>query len=711
MQDHSSQSILFCEMFPILQEVVPHLYAWHINTSDDHAKSVGWKLAYRLRRELDGLWFWSHGYLISDRNYNAEQMLTALRTLWQVDNKSFSTVRNLSPSLGWQPDPKIIADFVVFGLASKVEREIRRKLSTQDTRIRNAIVERDYNLQSWVVQDAPAMSISVFSHLISTRSLQEYITTLSNSDDCIGLLVKDKLGSYKGEITEVVGHLGEYRDNLLHRTSRSEMRQLIEQASDDDLVVKVKQDYNSGYDYVASALHLIIRNQDFNRLNVDGNATLSALQIPPRERSQMVESIARILRGRGWIGERVYSSSWLAKNFVTARSLNFPPTARMGDGFVCECDNRTILRALSKHPPYRRSAQIENIGHLRVGIVNFIGGKAEIPVYLAEIRNRLAESHFPVHFTAAQRPNPESVLAIEQAVETLCNDNPHILLAFMPGSASDESREDSLYHRFKALVVGRDLPSQVIFESTLENIFAVDNIVLGILGKTGNFPYVLSEPLPYTDIVAGIDIARSKTQRRSGSINLAAVVRIYNANGDLIRYTMHDAPLEGEILPKPIIHRLLPAQDFAGKRAIIQRDGPFQGYEQQDLQNWADEIGATFHLIEIIKSGTPRIYMAYQSDIQKPPRGTLFKINEREGFVVTTTAHKGSTPRPLTIRTDGSISVEQAAHSVLAMTMLHYGSLRPPRLPVTIHYSDRIGYLALQGIKPKSLEGTVPFWL
>ena len=45
------------------------------------------------------------------------------------------------------------------------------------------------------------------------------------------------------------------------------------------------------------------------------------------------------------------------------------------------------------------------------------------------------------------------------------------------------------------------------------------------------------------------------------------------------------------------------------------------------------------------------------------------------------------------------------------MTLLHYGSLRPPKLPVTIHWSDKIAGLALKGIKPKKLEGTIPYWL
>jgi argonaute-like protein implicated in RNA metabolism and viral defense len=71
------------------------------------------------------------------------------------------------------------------------------------------------------------------------------------------------------------------------------------------------------------------------------------------------------------------------------------------------------------------------------------------------------------------------------------------------------------------------------------------------------------------------------------------------------------------------------------------------------------------------------------------------------GFRQATTLH---------IRTEAPFGIEEAIHSVLALTLLHYGSLRPPRLPITIHYSDEIAYLALKGIKPKEMEGTLPFW-
>lgn len=711
MTNINAQSVLFSEVFPINENVVPKLYAWHLNISGDEKVSIGWKLAYRLRRELNSLWIWSQGYLISNQSLSSEQMLKALQVLWQADPDTFGIVRSLSPDNRWKPNSQAIADFVVFGLASELERDIQQILRQQGLKIRNANIERDYSLQAWVVNEKPALSVSVFSHLISNYSLQEFATSSKEVENCVGLWVKDKLGNYKGEVVEVIGTLDELRNNLIHRTTRKEMRQLIMTAPNDTWVVKVKKHHNSGYDYIANALQLIVRNQDFKRLGVEGKSALSGLQIPPNERSKMVESVAKLLRNKDWIGKRAFSTTWASQNFFTSKTLKFDPKARFGDGYTCQFDARIIINTLKKHPPYRMSPLIEAAGELRIGVINFIGNHTQIQQYLHDIRDQLEKCNFPVRFVGAERPDPKSSFAIGQALDSLCNQNFHLLVALMPGASSDDETSDGLYERFKSLVVGRDLASQVIFESTLGNKYAIDNIVLGILGKTGNTPYILADELPYTDIVAGIDIARMQAKRKSGSVNMAAVARIYMSDGDFLKYILHDAAIEGEILPAAVIKKLFPPEEFAGKRAIIQRDGPFRGYETQDLLSWGKEIGATFHLVEILKSSVPRVYMAQKGIIQKPQKGTVFKLNNREGIVVTTNTHTNSTPRPLTIRTDGTISVENAAHAILSLTMLHYGSMRPPRLPVTIHYSDRIGYLALQGIKPKTLQGTVPYWL
>lgn len=115
-----------------------------------------------------------------------------------------------------------------------------------------------------------------------------------------------------------------------------------------------------------------------------------------------------------------------------------------------------------------------------------------------------------------------------------------------------------------------------------------------------------------------------------------------------------------------------------------------------------------------MKTGAPRFYGLPEPNLsaQLPPKGSALKLNDYEAFLVSSLPPFASvTPYPLRIRTEPPFRIEEALHSVLTLTLLHYGSLRIPRLPITIHYSDEIAYLALKGIKPKELEGTLPFWL
>ena len=47
----------------------------------------------------------------------------------------------------------------------------------------------------------------------------------------------------------------------------------------------------------------------------------------------------------------------------------------------------------------------------------------------------------------------------------------------------------------------------------------------------------------------------------------------------------------------------------------------------------------------------------------------------------------------------------------LSLTLLHYGSERPPRLPVTTYYADKISSLASRCLGPHATDGNIPFWL
>src|ERR671931_690549 len=104
-------------------------------------------------------------------------------------------------------------------------------------------------------------------------------------------------------------------------------------------------------------------------------------------------------------------------------------------------------------------------------------------------------------------------------------------------------------------------------------------------------------------------------------MNATAITRIYFSNGEFLRYVIHDAQLEGETIPGNVIQRLFPLDDFQGKRVVVHRDGFFRGDEKNALKHWAQSIRAEFHLVEVIKTGTPRIYAATGDRVVQPPKG------------------------------------------------------------------------------------------
>ena len=434
------------------------------------------------------------------------------------------------------------------------------------------------------------------------------------------------------------------------------------------------------------------------------------LQVEPALRSDLVKQISDLLKERRLIGNG-YNSRSPGSLFIDADSIGFEPRLRFGGDQIRQYTERTLLNSLRDCGLYKRAERFQNHTPIDIGIINALGGTS-LDTFWSTMEQELELLDFPMRLVGEEQVRSASRADLEKSVETLRKGNPDIMLAFFP-DASDEDEDDwGAYHHLKSLTVGTGMPSQVVYRSTLGKHFAMANIVLGILGKTGNTPFILAEPLPYADLVVGIDIARERKRRLAGSINATAMARIYFGNGEFLRYVIHDAPLEGETIPENTLQALFPSGEFQGKKVVVHRDGYFRGDEKSVLKTWAQRIGAEFHLVEVIKSGTPRLYASLAGTIQQPPKASAFKLSDTEAFLVSSLPpFADATPQPLRIRTDASLTVEHALHSVLSLTLLLYGSLRPPRLPVDIHYADRIAYLLLRGIKPRELEGSNPYWL
>lgn len=696
------------EVFPVRITDVTKLYAYRLNIKGD-ISTVGGKLSYRLRKTFPGHWVWTAGRILTDTRQEVAKIMEVVRELWNEQPKIFGNLLDIVEDSSWQSTSQMVADFVARGLFTDIDAEIRRVLAQKSQDLGNARVERVYDVRGWVVQNQPAVSISISSRLVYKQDLKQYIAARSTApEDLKGLLVADKSSSLKGEIAGITGKMNQHRERLLAMNPREETQELIEKAPDDELIISVKVERGE-YDYPASALRIIVRTEDFTRFGISSQQALKALRLEPGFRFRLVKEISDIAKKRLLINN-AYSSQSSPALFITGSSVAFKPRFCFGGGQSRVYDEKSVLRYLRECGLYKRASKFVNTP-IRLGIVNALPS-TDLSMFITDLKRELAILDFKLEVVSQIKTQSCSQFDLEKAIGTLQNETPDILLSIVPDEYGENDEEWGAYHRFKSLTVGQGIASQFVHGSTLGKKFATANIILGLLGKTGNIPFILAEPMPYADLVVGIDIARERKQRLPGSINATAITRIYFGNGEFLRYVIHDAPLEGETIPENILQGIFPVADFKGKKVVIHRDGYFRGDEKRVLLDWARKLGAIFYLVEVIKTGTPRLYALQDNVMQRLEKGHAFRLNDTNAFLVSSPPpFMDATAQPLRIQTQAPFTIEQAIHSILSMTLLHYGSLRPPRLPVTIHYSDKIAYLALRGIKPKNLEGNIPFWL
>lgn len=711
---HGVSPAIAAELFPILPNRVPKLRAFSILTADSSPAVAGGRLSYRLKSRLGGVWVWSISHIITDSSTSEESVQACLQELWKSQSTIFGDVRGVREDPAWNQDQNSASDFVANGIAREFGSELKARLPAR-TDLGSVWADRVYDVRGWVVDQRPAISISVASRLSHKESLETFARKLPSPEELVGLFVYDRSSTLKGEVEEVVGSLKDHRERLLGLASRPEMIELLSNAPDDEPVVRVSTG-RLGYDYAVSALGLIVRSSDYVRFGVNSRRALSILKIAPAARWSIVLAVAGPLQEAGWIGEPLRSDG--ASGEVLYRSARMAGLAlRFGSGTTLSYDSKTLLSSMKRHG-LLRVAERFTAAPVRIAVMDATGSHALGP-FLEKLSSQIRDLGVSCDIGVLPSSRDTSRAGIEGAVDGFDQSRFDVLLAVFPDQKptpddeeADDSSDGGSYQNLKSLTVGRGIPSQFVLEGTLSKPFAVANVVLGILGKTGNIPFALGRPLKGIDLVVGLDIARLRKTRLPGSINATAIARIYLGDGEFLRYVIHDAPIEGETIPEGVLQSLFPRRDFDGKHVVIHRDGFFRGGEREALQRWARDIGARFHLVEVIKSGSPRIYAMSGGRIVMPDKGMMVRLSPREALLVSTPPpFADATPNPLRVRTDGTIDLDDAIESVLALTLLHYGSLRPPRLPVTVHYSDKIAYLALRGIKPKQLEGSVPFWL
>lgn len=699
---------LFTELFPIQTDNLPRLHAYRVEArAQVEMNALGGGLPWRIQhhRSEEETWVWSraHQCLFADAQCSEEDLRPVVEACWESGEDRFMALQSIRPAPERDPDAQAFADFVAWGVWHDVKHDLFDRLRGERIDVSPVHIRRQCTRSASVVDGTPALRLSIRSEITHENTLRE----IQEQDPDLrleGLAVKDNTkdrNPLKGTIEGVVGTLRNHRERLLKVVSSDQMRDLLRSTDGEVPVVGVVPfGGKQPYDYVLGALDVIVQPRHYDQLNIPTDVQ-NKLTLSPLERSRLLQSVAQPLQEHGWIG-KAFNSQANPDCFGAASSLGYEPKVRFGDGTVVE-DESISTR------PARSHGVVEpvSVNHSPVWLAILkVGDPPDTDDFGKQVQDQLTglglEAIQGKVFAAAATEK-----AVREQAQAISTGHFDAALALIPDAA------DAVYQVWKRETVSRNLPNQVLKHGTLGNRYAIDNIALGLFAKMGGVPYVLGEPLPYTDRVVGLDIGRVRKERADGTMSVAASTHLYGADGRLIGYRLEDASVEGETVPPDVLRRMFPPEAYAEKRILVHRDGPFRGEECETLEALGQDINSTFHLVEVRKQGAPRLYASKDRSIHQAKKGSYVRLNDHTAHVVSSPPpHSGSTAQPLQVRVrGGSLSIENAVHSVLSFTLMHHGSVRPPRLPVSLHYSDGGASRLQNGIRPSENKGRLPYWL
>jgi argonaute-like protein implicated in RNA metabolism and viral defense len=596
---------------------------------------------------------------------------------------------------------------------------------------------RQAQFKGLVINDiSPALQITVHSVMSSSQSLADYLRQ-HGPDKASGLSIKCRTTS--GTFDGIVGKLDDltsggisYRNLLKGYKPSDYPAAWLDSLPGNHLVVALKPNYGKKiYQYPIKAIKLVVSMANlhyFTQGRTEQQNITNQLKLSPEKRYEIVQTVWQAVQNyfsQQQISVRLlpaYTQKSHPRHFSNATELGFKPDLHFANLSTSINKDTEMLQKLQQNGIFKLTTPT-----IKVAVVNAIpseSGNKRMIDQLTRLRDQLNKMKVTLkratdllHVTDTEPSKQRAQL--RQMLKTAIAAKPDVILIYLPQSDQGTHRSDdpsSLYNVAKEITIGAGIASQVVYQKTIENNYADANIIMGILGKTGNIPYVLAVPLPFADVVVGLDIGRRK-MNNGGSLNMGAMSRIYLNDGHLLGYNFASGKLlEGETIPPQILENIFPPEEFGGKRVIIHRDGRFPNLELKSLMQWGEDIRAEFYPIEVTKSGTPRMYRQIKGKIDQTGKQSVFYLDEQTAFIVTSPPPAvnniaKTTAQPLKIHNLSALTLEQALLSVFSLTLLHYGSVRPPRLPVSTHASDKIAGFYLRDIRPDQAKGDKPFWL
>lgn len=560
-----------------------------------------------------------------------------------------------------------------------------------------------------------------------TETLKDYwIRNNKDQNTLLNLDVRNRFANHRtGIIDSIIGTCQTERDRLLSYDLIPSTRRLIENSDNEDLVVSVKQKNQGNYsDYVIAGLELNINPNNCQLVGLNNYEQYrKQAKIDLREWETLLDKGKQLAQKtlNDW-GIKVSS------NYVNSRENNqiFFCVSKYNKidlefGKQVTSSRSQIKSGLKKGGVFSRHPNFSQGKAINVVALNLCEEKAKD--YVNNLGSALDEIGFtmklvkPISLSVSGKMSEEDVAKIDRKLEGAIALNPDLFLTILPEGDKqlDDTSQGSYYHYISQKLLKQGIPSQMVTVENLNNSYIINNIVLGILAKLGNLPFVLKEPLKVADCFLGLDVARVRKSKGNGTQNACACVRVYGSKGEFIKYYLEQDHLEGEEISPKILRKFTPEKDLANKTVLIFRDGRFRGEEIPFLKEREEVINTQFIFVEITKNRTTRLFNYESSSLQIPDRYLLFRHSNTEATVITTQPPPKvgiASPIRITIRQEGVIPpFRDVLEATSKLCLLHHGSYQEPKLPVPIYASDRIGYKTLKGLYHTNPQGDCQWWL
>lgn len=368
-------------------------------------------------------------------------------------------------------------------------------------------------------------------------------------------------------------------------------------------------------------------------------------------------------------------------------------------------NKETAILRLGVISPKRKIAEVKNlIRDLNNGTSIFPGGMPQF------FRCKITVEKTLVTETEDTKEYEEAALKFIKTTDYRKIDS---LVIYIPKTSKFFA--NTPYYRLKAIFTSNGYPSQMITQSTFDNIrYSYLNLASALFAKAGYIPWVLQSEMENIDMILGISVSNviSAKNRAGTTVRFVGYVNVFDTYGKWMFFEGIARPYKKEEKLDQLRHLLGSA---VTKFKAIKGTDPtkialhhWKRFSSDEIETIENTLGETVgdHNTVFVTIDDSHPFRMFDTDTEDGsyPRGHYAYLGESSILLSTTgkselSARRMGTPKLLHIsytqKPNEFLEAEDVVKQVFSLTKLNWATATPLiRRPVSLQFSKRIAQLA-----------------